>query len=142
VGIDLYLLPVNGDMGDNKMCFAHALLPLDRNCIIGDIQDIAEKHGKKLPGQFSSFLGDQQNGEHGYGVTTKDPYGCPLQYVLGKHLKPLAKKVGVVVQDATRHSATIRKGKSKDGYNSALNTAAFAYISALPDDFKFVLYWH
>jgi hypothetical protein len=41
-----------------------------------------------------------------------------------------------------RRLPKVKKTEFEDGYQSRLNRAAFAYICALPDDFKIVLYWH
>jgi hypothetical protein len=146
VGIDLYLLPVNGDFrGKAGIFYAHALIPLDRNAIIGDIRDVADKHAKDIPEPLSCFVAHQENGEHGYGYATEDPYGEKLTYVLAKHLKPLARKLGVTMDVEPKTnlpSVRLRKASVEDGYQSFLNQAAFAYILALPDDFKLVLYWH
>lgn len=161
MGLDLALLPVDGDHAP-KLFFSHQILNLDRNAIIGDVREIADKHGKPLPCEFTTFYGRQENGEHGYGEEAEDPYGNPLQYVLAKHLKSLAKKVGVTYVDgakAERKTAwnrvksgdglakknrgiAMKRIEPEDGYQSRKNQAAFAYICALPDEFKIVLYWH
>lgn len=162
MGIDLRLLPVDGDFVPNVF-FSHQILSLDRNAILDDIREVAERHGKPLPDtRFTSFIGRQKNGEHGYGEEHEDAYGAPLQYVLVKHLKPLAVKVGLVLDDVpierktawrrikgdvlkprqSKRAAKVMKIEAEDGYQSRLNRAAFAYICALPDDYKIVLYWH
>jgi hypothetical protein len=161
MGIDLRLLPVDGDFAPN-IFYSHQVLSLDRNAILADIQEIAKKHGKPLPSRFTSFIGRQENGEHGYGEEDTDPYGAPLQYVLVKHLKPLAVKVGLVLDDVpieretswsrvegdalkprqSKRATKVVKVEAEDGYQSQSNRAAFAYICALPDDYKIVLYWH
>jgi hypothetical protein len=129
MGLDLYLLPVDGD--GEAVFYSHMILNLDRNAIIGDVQDVAEKHGQPIKRPISTFLGRQRSGEHGYSRESQDPYGDPLQYVLAKHLKPLGKKYGLGAKDQVA-----------DGYQSRLNKAVFAFICALPDDYKIVLYWH
>ena len=162
MGIDLRLLPVDGDFVPNVF-YSHQILSLDRNAILDDIQKVAEQHGKPLPAvRFTSFMSRQENGEYGYGEENEDAYGAPLQYVLVKHLKPLAVKVGLVLDDVpierktawrrikgdvlkprqSKRATKVMKVEPEDGYQSRLNRAAFAYICALPDDYKIVLYWH
>lgn len=130
MGLDLYMLPVDGDLPP-KLFFAHNILSIDRNAIIGDIRDVAKKHAVKIPQPVSCFIGTGKDGESKYGQATEDPYGDPLAFVLAKHLKPLAWKVGVPDAEMV-----------EDGYKSRKNRAAFAYVTALPDDYKIVLYWH
>lgn len=163
MGIDLYLLPVDGDHSPSVF-YAHQLLNLHRNAIIHDIREIAEEHALDIPEPISCYLARQPNGEHGYGEATEDPYGDKLQYVLAKHLKPLAKKVGILYDDEPTDRPTawdrlgdedetpkkkkakrlpkIKKTVQEDDYRSPLNRATLAYICALPDDYKIVLYWH
>jgi len=157
MGVDLRLLPVDGDHGGH-LFFSHMIISLDRNAIIGAVREVAEKHAKEIPSPLSCYVAHQEDGE-GYGHATEDPYGDPLTFVLAKHLKPLAPLVGLIYEDGSgkRPTAwdvvgemddksprgpTIQLKTPKDGYQSRLNRAAFAYILALPDDVKIVLYWH
>lgn len=160
MGRDLRLYPVDGDNAPH-IFFAHTMISLTRNAILGDVGDVAKMHGQPLPCEFTTFR--EAEGSNGYGAIAADPYGAPLKYVLAKHLKPLAKHLGIAVEDVfVRETAwqriegdalqpkkktragmvEVNKSDVEDGYQSRVNRAAFAFICALPDDFKIVLYWH
>jgi hypothetical protein len=159
MGLDLYLLPVDGDHLPNVF-FAHQHLNLHRNQIIRDIQKVAEEHAVDIPQPLFCFVARQRDGESGYGDAIEDPYGSRLQYLLAKHLKPLGKQLGITLDDTPLKRPTawdrvngkktsskkkvtkVMRSEQVDGYQSDLSRAAFAYICALPDDFKIVLYWH
>jgi len=99
MGVDLRLLPVDGDHADgrSKLFFSHLMISLNRNAIIESVREVAEKHAKDIPCPLSCYVAHREDGEgEGYGYATEDPYGDPLQYVLAKHLKPLAPLVGLV----------------------------------------------
>lgn len=130
MGLDLYMLPVDGDHLP-KLFFAHNILSLDRNAIIGDIRAVGRRFGVGIPQPLNCYVGTAKGGETKYGEVDEDPYGDHLHYVLAEHLKPLAARVGAVPG-----------GIARDGYQSRKNRAVFAYILALPDDYKIVLYWH
>jgi len=166
MGIDLALLPVDGDHLPHTF-FSHNIISLDRNAIIREVQAVAEVFGAVIPGALTCYLAVRADGERGYGDLVVDPYGDPLQYVLAKHLKHIAKHLGIAVDvelppvlntawsrvrggDALgakkpkKREAVVRVRKSAptESYRSPKNIASFAFICALPDDYKIVLYWH
>jgi hypothetical protein len=147
MGLDLSLLPVDLDHHPSMMC-SHTILNLDRNQIVRDIQEVGRLHSIPVPQPLGCYVARQENGERGYGDETHDPYGDPLRYVLAKHLKPIGEKYGLALDGTPRERRTSwdmileKPGPTEDGYRSPVNRAVMAYVCALPDDFKIVLYWH
>ena len=123
MGSDLTLLPFGSTLDIAVRFFSHTILNLERRRELWPlIDEIEERFGRDVPHGFTSFLGRQDNGEHGYGDTMRTPYDDNLKYVEARHLKPL--KDHSLVQD------------------NYLNRAAWAYLEQLPDDLPIALYWH
>lgn len=122
MGVDLRLLPIDGDHG-TVVNFSHNVLSLERRRELWEpIAEIEKAHGRDVPENFDSFIGRRADGETGYGRTIESPYGTPVRYVRAADLLPLAE-----------HEAVTDNPK---------NHAAWAYLAALPADYKVALYWH
>ena len=123
MGLDLRLLVIDGELPDRP--YSHTCLSLDRTGITEPVQEIEEKRGETLPGLYCNWAtipDGKWEGEHSYGEATETPYGEPLHWVFVRHLKPLKDHESVT--------------------GSRLNKAAWAYLCALPDLTRVVLYWH
>lgn len=123
MGLDLRLLPIDGDAA--PVVYSHMLLScFRRRDLFEAIRKVQDEHGVVVPDNFYTFTGDTEDneGEPGYGTTQFDPYGEEVHYILAKYLKPFQ----------THEGAT----------DNPINRAVWAFICALPDDFKIALYWH
>lgn len=123
MGVDLYLLPVDGELGAADW-FSHTLLSCERRRELWDA--ISAMPSREVPEEFSSFLGrvpdGSMEGEHGYGNTQEDPYGDRLRYTTAKDLVTLAQHEWVT--------------------DNPKNRAIWAYLAAAPPKMKVCLYWH
>jgi hypothetical protein len=146
--------------------FSHMVLDVLRSSLHKLILEISGEVGQVLPCPLHSYVAQRESGEQAYGPMTEDPYGDPLMYVLASHLKPLASKVNVHARiqhpkNPERPTAWQRIGSGKaltgstrkrkpprvdlnivESPEFGITQATFAFICALPDDFKIVLYWH
>jgi hypothetical protein len=116
MGIDLYLLPVQGH--DVGMWFAHDVLSVDRNGALFD--SVRELQTLPMPRALSTFVARLPNGEAGYGDALLDSYGVPLRYV---------------------HAVQLR-GVDWTLTRSPQNRAIEAFVRALPASTPIVLWWH
>jgi len=122
MGVDLKLLIVDGKI-DGVPYFSHSMLEVSRRRELwGPIGEIEKKVGRDVPVNFYTFVGRQENGEHGYGQTNCTPYGDPLKYVTVADLLPIESLEGV--QD------------------SPTNVAIWAWMKAMPPETMIALYWH
>lgn len=117
MGVDLSLLPFDAE--HPGLAFSHSILQLERRRELWPLIEAMELD--IVPNGFTSFLGRQANGEHGYGETIKTPYGTPLKYTR------VGKLVSIAHHDAVR--------------DNPKNRAVWAYLMELPIDTKVALYW-
>lgn len=116
MGVDLRLLPFDCDQGD--FAFSHTILEVGRDYDLHD--KIRKLKSMPVPPKFTSFCGDLENGETGYGVTNETPYGEALEFVLAGHLCAIP--------------------LPPDAFYRA--RAVWAYLKELPPHTKVALYWH
>lgn len=123
MGVDLSLLPFDCDHG-TSFSFSHTLLELERRRELWDpIYSMETESGEPAPENFTSYRGDPgADGEHGYGKTTKTPYGDRIRFVSAFLLCKLKD-----------HEAV------RDNWK---NRAIWAYLAELPPETKVALYWH
>ena len=118
MGVDLRLLPFDGDIGN--FAFSHTVLGCERRRNLWD--KIEALPSLPVPDGFTSFTGDAPDGELGYGETLTTPYGERVQYTIISELLKLTLDPGVT-----------------DNYK---NRAIWAYFAQLPSNTKVALYWH
>lgn len=119
MGLDLTLLPFDGDHGD--FCFSHTLLDCGRRRDLFDA--IMETlHEVPVPDGFQSYMSRDGDRDSHYGVTTTTPYGQPLGWVRAADLAQFSAHADVL-----------------DNYK---NKAVWAYLGHLPPRTKVALYWH
>ena len=119
MGLDLNLLPFDGDMG--SMNFSHTVLDCERRSQL--FEELEGLPAVRVPEDFNTYLcKDDEYEESHYGNTQDTPYGEPLTYVLAEQLVPFASHEGVE--------------------NHFKNRAIWAYLKELPPRTKVALYWH
>lgn len=119
MGVDLTLLPFDAD---TSIYFSHTVLSLERRRALWDpIAEIEKRNGRDVPENFTTYLGQGDDGDPAYGNTQQTPYDTALKYVLVQDLLPVSDHECVT-----------------DNYK---NRAIWAYLSCLPADTKVALYW-
>lgn len=128
MGVDLKLLELT-TYGAGGSGYAHTMLAMDRRRELwGPIVEIEKAGGRDVPEGFTSYLHRPEGGEckacgmsTGYGVITEDSYGDRVKSVLAADL------VAKIKPDAEW---------------TPRNRAIWAYLGALPEGTRIVLYWH
>lgn len=127
MGLDLYLLPITCETETRNLYrietwgYSHTIIDCDANYpLFQAIEALEKTEGSAVPKSFTTFLGRQEDGEHGYGETHETPYGKELRAVRVKALLPFFKKA----------------------HKSHKNRAAWAYLTQLPPEMRIALYWH
>lgn len=119
MALDLKLLPFK--QGDE---FSQIVLTTERRHeLFEEISTLAEEHGRSIPEDFNTYLsqeGDVLECSY-YGNTQEDDYGKPLKYLRADTLAQL-----------TPHPAVL---------DNDLNRAVWAFLGALGDRWRVVLYW-
>lgn len=119
MGVDLTLLPFDGDFGDRA--FSHTALPCTRRSNL--FNAISEVSTMEVPDDFSTyFCRDDEYEEAHYGNTQETPYGQPLRWCYVKDLTELSDHDGVT--------------------DNPRNEAIWAFLEQLSDKTKVSLYWH
>ncbi len=115
-------MPIDTDAFGEDMPtpFAHTVLSCESGTSLPyEVRDLAAKYGERAPRDLRTWMG--RDGES-YGKTNQTPLGKPLQFLRAKHLRTLARN------DSIRHYV--------------MHRAAWAFIAALPDEFRVALYFH
>jgi hypothetical protein len=121
MGLDLTLLPFDGDIPHVELFFSHTLLSCGRRQAL--FEAILALETLPVPANFTSFYSrDDAYEEPHYGVTTTDAYGCAVRMVTAEALGALQQHPGVQAYPK--------------------NQAIWAYLAALPPATKVALYWH
>ena len=115
MGLDLPLLPYAWK-GTGEPNFAHDVLDLPRRSVLFDaITAIVKKSGIAVEAGFNSYLSrDDAYEDTHYGETLETPYGDRVKWITAKALKNLV----------------------------LLNGPQGAFIRALGDNHRVVLFWH
>ncbi len=128
MGIDLKLLPVEANLSGSSG-FSHSILSLERRSELWDAIDENVTTWPKPTWTLSSFLGRQDNGEHGYGDTDETPYGDRIEFCFAANLAEVIE----AFNEKEAHEYDIPP--------PVLNVATAAYLKCLPPQTEIGLYW-
>jgi len=130
MSLDLKLLPLakNHMSGRSDVEFSHNVIEFGSNLeIYGKLEKFVRANGVPVAKEFSSYLGRVPDGSHegecGYGVVTKDPYGEPLKMLTVAQFLNFLEKEQV------------------DFSNLERARAARAFLRELPPERYVVFYW-
>lgn len=117
MGLDLRLLPFDSDF------FSHTILTCERRSELFDaLRGVEARNGRDVPDNFKTFIARRPDGDTGYGITIRTPYGENLKYVLASDLVTFA--------------------EHNDVTDNAVNRAIWAYLQQLNPNTKIALYWY
>ncbi len=129
MGVDLQLLPVEASLGGARG-YSHSILSLDRRRELWDAINEGVTTWPKPTWKLSSFLGTQDNGEHGYGDTDETPYGEQIEYCFAANLAEVI------------DTFNEREASEFNMPPPSQNCAAAAYLKCLPPKTEVGLYWN
>lgn len=117
MGLLLTLLPFDADC--EGIAYSHTMLPMDQG---EHLTTLLKLSARPVPEHFSSYMRREGGEGSRYGITTKTPYGEPLEYVTAREFLNVC--------------AALDMG---DGHRTH---ASLAYLKELDPNTKVALYWH